>query len=582
MQKGLGRNIAGIVWILILVLLLRILLPAVYAAFSIPPSLAEFAAEKLHRPDLLQQFSARLTPAVLLAIRLLLVLVGLCMGFAAYWWMPLPGNQRLANMLKMMVNRCQRELAYWKALPPSVKIALLMLAGFYLATRLYMLLTVPLERDESMSYYYFIKPGPLVATTYYPYPNNHPLYSLWAWLFSGLPLPVVWKIRLPALVMGWVAIWLAFRVYTMVLRRRVLAILCVAMLISLFPFGRFSVYGRGYLLQLAIALLLLLFYLRALRRNEAPPWFWVALLHVFGFYTLPTFLYFSAICLPFMGWLFWQRKLVSLQTYLLHALAIGAMVVLLYLPFIITCGGWQAFKAVVYSGYSPEPVWSLAESLAQGKRGWNIFLLRPREELTAYGVLVAATLGLLALGRRRGQWLTTAMAITLLWLPMLAHLWQRHYIPERAFSFAIILLPLGLVGIGWFWQSGKLRLILAAAMALVFSLNYSRYFLAPNYPFGQERTLDASAAIFAQTLLNSGADTIYLHDGWYRPVIEMYFHEAGRPLTVYTNSTGSPNYRVYKAADHYDAVIIRSHTPLVPATTYRQKMMRPDAILYRY
>ena len=418
--------------------------------------------------------------------------------------------------------------------------------------------------------------------SYYPYPNNHPLYSVLAWPFSKLPLTLVWKIRLPVLLLGMACIWPAFRLFEKLTRYKFAAVAGVLILTCLFPFGRFSVYGRGYLLQMLIALLILLYYQRSLSRNESPPLMLLTVFYVLGFYTMPTFLYFATIALPIFGVVFWHRNLITPTKYAKHLFIIGLLTGLLYLPYIITNGGWQGFKAVVYSGYSLKEVWTIAESWQQGLRGWNIFLLRPREEWTAYFVLGFASIGLFGLKKIRKQYWLLLFALLLLWLPMLAHLAQRHYIPERAFTNAIIILPAGLLGFAFCLKPKYLRVTWWAGLSLVFAINYCLYFLAPNYPFGQERTLDASAAIFAEKLLQQNADTIYLHDGWYRPVIEATYHEAGKPLVIYLNSSESPNYRAYDSTTHYDAVIFRSHTVLAIPEKYTWKIGRPDAFLYGY
>jgi len=581
---GLQRqHSAGyLVWAIGMLIMVGLFLPAALAAFGGAEKIAAFAAASLQRPDLQDIFLRRLDDATVLVIRI--GIVGALLAGVGFLFLVKPFDPQgllWRNARKTKV-RLQREVAIWQNLALPTRIGFLLLLIFYLVTRMYMIETVPLERDESMSYYYFVKPGPLVAMTYYPYPNNHPLYSLLAWPFAHLPLPLAFKIRLPVLLLGMACLWVFFRLSRQVLQQQGLALASTVMLMSLFPFGRFSVYGRGYLLMLLLATLLVLFYRRSLQPSQNPALGIIALLQVLGLYTHPTFIYFSAISIPLFGWFLIVNRRTSWARYAWHIEGIVAAVALLYLPFIITAGGWQGFTAVVYSGYENRETWTLARSWKQGIMGWNIFLLRPREEITGWFFLATASLGIVYIFYRKRYMSALLFGMLLLWLPVVAHLLQRHYIPERAFTVSIIAFSIGMMGAVSFIHHALWRKAVAFFVAIAFAVNYCLYFLSPHYPDKGERNLDASAAIFAKALLERNATTIYLDDGWYRPVIEMYFHEAGKQISIYQNSEGSAHHREYSAADHYDAVIIRSHINKQPAAGFAQKMTAADGILYWY
>lgn len=179
---------------------------------------------------------------------------------------------------------CFRSIA---ACSKPQKLALLIGSLTIFGSRIYYAWLFPLQYDEAFAYVHLISKGLLVSAVYYPGPNNHILFSNIASVLH-LVLPPLVAMRLPVIIsslLSWYLLWDWLHT-----RVRFEWALLVALLVFFFPLmGIYNVMGRGYSLQFLFALI-------ACRAILAPAY---QLLHrrafvvssVFGFYLVPTFLY---------------------------------------------------------------------------------------------------------------------------------------------------------------------------------------------------------------------------------------------------------------------------------------------------
>lgn len=228
-----------------------------------------------------------------------------------------------------------------------ILLALMILSGVFHA----LLLNQPMTHDEAYTYIGFISRGFWAVISDYHLPNNHILYSVFAYLSVHLFGNAPWTMRFPAFLAGIAlipAIYLAARNYF----NRETALLSSG-IIAIFPvFALYGVSARGYA-QLAL-LSVLLWWLanRLLREKNLFLWLLFILVAAAGFYTIPIMLYpFTAL----MAWLFLRYLLGSYASmytkgqffkYLFFAgLTVVILFLVLYMPVFVRTG----IRSVFYS-----------------------------------------------------------------------------------------------------------------------------------------------------------------------------------------------------------------------------------------
>ncbi|TYZ08032.1 hypothetical protein FY528_13355 [Hymenobacter lutimineralis] len=156
----------------------------------------------------------------------------------AFWW---DARRLLGSLLKT-----------WRALSGlewGLSGALLL---NIVAVRLYYALAYPLGTDEVATYDYFVRGGALASTSFYPFPNNHVLFSLSCWLVSCFSDNAALVLRLPAFLISLVGTVLLFLLLLRFAGFRV-AFLVVG-LVSFSPMALYyAVAGRGYFLLLTLS-----------------------------------------------------------------------------------------------------------------------------------------------------------------------------------------------------------------------------------------------------------------------------------------------------------------------------------------
>jgi len=326
------------------------------------------------------------------------------------------------------------------------------------ALRLYFSLTKPVHPEEIASYEYFVRPGLLAVSAYYPIPNNHILSNAINWVFYQIHPHFWWSMRLPVLLAataGTVALaagllrWTSFRVAT----GATAAFSCLQL--CLYNASA----GRGYWLLILLAGLLF-FCTLELARTDSRAWqplAWAGLLMagLAGCYTVPTFAYALGAALSWLAWYYVRRRKLSHMVALVavsSALALGLLA--LYSPVLLVSGS-RLFGNGFVSARKADIFWPglpsyllFTEGMLVGQRTlggllalmvfgcWAYWLLRRRPRRNA--------LGNAALARR-------ALIATAWWFgvfPYLLLVLQRVFAPERVLLykafFFFVLLALGL------------------------------------------------------------------------------------------------------------------------------------------
>ncbi|MDO7873740.1 hypothetical protein Q5H93_03275 [Hymenobacter sp. ASUV-10] len=229
--------------------------------------------------------------------------------------------------------------ACFQRLPGQQRALFWLLLGFLTALRTYFSLTKPLHGEELASYEFFVRPGLLATSAYYPIPNNHVLSNtISGWLYLLSP-NFWWCMRLPVLLISTLGTVLLFGSLLRVSNFRVAAVATF-----LFSWLQLSLYNasaaRGYWLLITLAGLVF-FATLALSNARARRAAWAALLvgGVLGSYTIPSFAYVLVAAFSWLGLVFLRQKR---WPELAQAIAIGTLTILgatlLYSPLLLVSG----------------------------------------------------------------------------------------------------------------------------------------------------------------------------------------------------------------------------------------------------
>jgi 4-amino-4-deoxy-L-arabinose transferase-like glycosyltransferase len=244
-------------------------------------------------------------------------------------------------------------------------IAVAVITAFGFLVRL-VALRQPMRYDEAVTWVLFSGRSWDTIVSWYPFPNNHVLFSLLGKASGNLAPFQPWAFRLPAFLAG-VAIvpltWLVGRR----LAGRDTALLGAALCAGSMPLVLYSTNGRGYTLVVVFSLLLILVADR-LRTRGTWWWGWVAfsLLAALGLYTVPVMVYpIGAVSLWLALDALWAGREVAVRR-LLAIIASGTAALLiaglLYLPIIRAAG----VQAIIGNKLAQPISWSVFGQLIPG------------------------------------------------------------------------------------------------------------------------------------------------------------------------------------------------------------------------
>jgi hypothetical protein len=423
----------------------------------------------------------------------------------------------------------------WRQLPRLEKLVASGLLALILAVRVWYLNNYVLGTDEVASYDYFVRPGLLTTSSFYPIPNNHLLFNFTCWPLTFFTDNTRLVMRLPTFAasmagttFGYLLLlrWSNFRVATL-----------ATGLFSLLPLSLYyAVAGRGYFLQLTLLLLAFFAALAVLRSREYWRLDWVVFIAacILGFYAIPTFLYpFVSLGLGLLLGLAWQRRWAELGQLVLASGIIGMVTALLYWPVICVSGLQQLIGNRYVVTLSDTVFWPqylkylriLADMLAgNGRVGMVIG-----------GGLVVLGPGCIWLLPRPKHTLAT-LAWLLLALPILLMALQKVQVPARALLYtsffgcvlgslvAIFLLDRLLLPARW-------QLVLGLAVVIAYGGYQFRRQLAPHQDEVREHTQMQAAYTW---LTHQGSTRVLLAAPDYELYFRHYAQQEHRQVLLHT------------------------------------------------
>jgi hypothetical protein len=473
-----------------------------------------------------------LTPeAFVQARRALLLLLGGSGATAVLWWRARGGLYQEWRRL-VREGRTLRLLAPWRRLRPAERRTALLLLAALLLVRGYYLLTYPLYGDELVSYQCFVRPGLLAATSFYPIPNNHILYSALCWLFGQLSPNVYWTMRLPTFLLSALATPLVGLLLLRHVSFRVAAL--TVLLFGFFPYALFqAVVGRGYFLLAASSQVGLVAVLALLRGTLRPRLAWATLLlsSVLGLYAMPTYLLVFGGLYAALGaaWLL-GRRWAGLAALALAGLLTALPTLLLYAPVLVVSG-----PAALFGNGYVAPGAGQAPGLTA-----LTFLLRTEGQLLGFEPLGPLTLLLSALllgaAYRQPRVRRLLPLLALLWVPYLLLAARGVFPPVRVLSYRMFFLLLAGAQLTELLLQWRPLRPLVVRPALTVALPVLLWAGASLLPFqrraGLEAGRNARVAQVYHWLRAQGAHRVLADDAHYQVYLPHYSGTDEWPLRV--------------------------------------------------
>ena len=200
----------------------------------------------------------------------------------------------------------------------------------------------PIRYDEAITWTFFSARSWGTIVSWYPFPNNHVLFSLLAKATGSIAPYQPWAFRLPALAFGVAIVPLTWAVGRRMFDRRT-ALAGAALAVGSMPLVLYSVNARGHTMVIAFSLALILI---SDRLRERPSWWpgWLAwsVIAALGLYTVPVMIYPIGAVSVWIGLdALWPRRRAAGRT--IAALVAAGLVALLlacllYLPIIRSAG----------------------------------------------------------------------------------------------------------------------------------------------------------------------------------------------------------------------------------------------------
>jgi hypothetical protein len=406
-------------------------------------------------------------------------------------------------------------------------------------------LAQPIRFDEAYTITRFASKPIYIALAYYPVPNNHLFYTLFARimyvLFGNQPS----AIRLPAFIAGVLLVPATYIVARLFYNKRV-GVLTAAFVAGSSVLIEYSTSARGYTLLVLLFMLLLALAVYLRRSDEIAPWLAFSLLSALGFYTIPIMLYPFGIVCVWLGVSIWRENPPEhrrpLFVRMAVALAVAAMLTLfLYLPVLVT-SGWRAVAANRFVAPRDWTVFFLGlPRMAAGTfREWS------RDVSLVFVVAIAAGIGTTIRWHRRisRHPVSLAFAAAVWVVPVLA---AQRVIPfARVWLFALPLVAMfGLAGVVYllraldaqlgprapaFWAAVPILLALALALNVLGSGSVLASTSAGTLPDGEKISLLLKAVLREgdQVIAPNPSDEIVAYYFWTHGIPKHYLTASAR------------------------------------------------------
>ncbi len=450
-------------------------------------------------------------------------------------------------------------------------IVLLLLLIIFIKS-LHYIIAWDLQYDEMWCYNYFTAQPFYFSFFMY---SNYPLYEVITHLFKWLPLPMKINLRLPVLLTGLLACFVLYACLKKYFKSHLPA-LAGMVLFAFMPVTTFyMLYARGVIFELFFViagLFSLLFWFRNKHRSAYLVIYILA--NVLGLYSMPTHVYYW-LTLAITGTIVcFQNESVYIKKFTLCNLLVVLFGFVCYLPIWLASGfsfvtNATANKSDIQNAFEYIP--GLTAEMAQFFTGFNSGFL--------FLILICVALLFFAKQFRSYRYLLI-ISIVLYLLPTGIYLLQKFDIPERAFAFTSLAIPLtGAV----LFKSVETLIKKSFAYLLIFFLGLFIAIVSDNHSFlNWSRQQDREAIQLSKLFLENNITTCYdnsVGSGffYYYPAIEYYYRMNNKTINFTLAASNSVRYKPLLSSNNYNCIVYKLHTVDTPRLNRYKEIFRDTA-----
>lgn len=430
-----------------------------------------------------------------------------------------------------------------------------LLRSVYYASHFY------IQYDEAWNYNYFLRKNLLL--TFFAH-NNYPLHNVITFLVLKITPDNTFFLRLPVMMLGLIACVSVFIIFRKIWNEIWIALLGVALFMSLPVSIFYMLYARGVMLNMVLLIWIVYVgwrYLKDPQLNSLKGWVLLNILGTFSILTHPLFILFQGVILIVMIRIN-PRDLSMRKTILFFGLSCAGSVVV-FLPFLLGSGinflsssnGISIRYDLPYHSYS----------VFYGGAWWAFYLL-----------LLLHVIFLFLKEMREYYYFIFLNLSLLLAVPLLYFVWGV-YFPERALPFLFI--PV-LFGFGLFCRYVSIHQVSrkwVIGSTLILCLFLQRFAHQSKY-LNWSKELDHQVFLLSEKLREKKIHSLYNTSSefnYFVPGLSYYSSLKSYPLQYYTNQPRSSRYNL-SMANHTDAIVVQSHDSLPYPVLFRLE----DLIVY--
>jgi hypothetical protein len=271
-------------------------------------------------------------------VGLALALVGV-VSYALRHRLAAGGRACAASVAELWTDGLWRLRRAWSDTSPAHRVALLLVLGAGIGSRLWLLFGWPMRYDEAFTFLNYARDPLMLGLTRYDMPNNHLFHTFLVHVAYRLVGDAPWALRLPAFLAG-VLVMPATYLAVRALYGRDAALGAMALVATAMAGIEISTYARGYSTVTLLFLILVCLGAGLRRADRAAGWGLFAVLGALALYTVPTGLYAVATVAAWLLLEAWTGDLTvpprRFVACLVGALAaVAALTAMLYAPILI-------------------------------------------------------------------------------------------------------------------------------------------------------------------------------------------------------------------------------------------------------
>lgn len=474
-------------------------------------------------------------------------------GVGMIWFLLLRNRKKVINWLYHFIfTSIQIILSFFKHSVPEnsfVRYSLFTIIFFAVCRSIYYIVTVPVSFDEADTWLLFISKGPVMISSFYPFPNNHIFYNWCVWFCSFLPFNTTVLLRLPLIPALPVCIIFIYRLAKHLFNEQA-SLLSVAVFTFSFPVLHYSYTARGYLFILLFALITLWCLVMLHERNKKRYRLALVCSLVAGFYTVPSYLYFAVPVLVFFFVKWLVEDTAKAKLLIKYAMVAAMIVFLLYTPVFLVSGTGSLLHSYGKQFTSNEMGSMLQLTLLE----LNKHLFGRSAPAMITGNIIFLFLLLYGFGTSAAKRWFFLLCFINCALPIFIFFVQKQPFPARAWIHLLVFVSLAVCTIGLMVKNRVIVVVITLLIiAFRFYPQFSQYHL---HVMGY----DQFAKQIATRMVAEKRNTLYINKNYIKPLFDFYFQSSHFPAAIYLQK-GLYRSDEFDATVKYSAIIWSKNDP---------------------